>query len=84
MFEDLFPLVNFSPHETRKVTINDEQDCRSSFIAPVQHDLRRFLSQKCNSLSFVPDFREIRRWISLVCRIFFFENFFFHGSKVCE
>lgn len=42
MFEDLFPLVNFSPHETRKVTINDEQDCRSSFIAPVQHDLRNF------------------------------------------
>lgn len=38
MFEDLFPLVNFSPHETRKVTINDEQDCRSSFIGATRFE----------------------------------------------
>lgn len=37
--------MNFSPHE--RITINDEHDCRSSFIAArVQHELRRFFIAK--------------------------------------
>lgn len=66
----------FSPRETRRIAINDEHDCRSSFIAPMQHELRRFLSQKCDSLSFVPDFREDFRRTDLAGMPDFLFSFF--------